>query len=162
MYSCCIFGKWEKPVQLNDSRLTRLSRLSVFLAWMAVTTTAIALVTAITTLSFWTTALTVGGWLVLTQMLYIIFILYLTAADHSRQRKLLLRGDGQPFAVFPVNSRMIDLVGFDETSETLMIEFHDGHIKFFHPVTESMYRNLREADSPGTYYRRHLRHLWTR
>jgi hypothetical protein len=149
-------------MQFSENRWSQYLKLPVAVAWIVVTSIVIAVAAAILTRSFWLTTAVVGIWLIVTQMLYVAVILYLVSAEKRRQRRLLLRSDGEPLAIFAVESRMINLVGFDEGSATLVIEFHNGEIKFFHPVTEAMYLDLKTAPSPGAYYKQHLRHLHRR
>ena len=56
-----------------------------------------------------------------------------------------------------VNSRIITAVAYDMKSSRLEIEFRDGKIEPYTNVPEEIYRNLLSADSPGSYYRHHIR-----
>lgn len=56
-----------------------------------------------------------------------------------------------------LKSRLITAVAYDLPSARLEIEFHDGKVEPYTGVPEQVYRNLISADSPGSYYRHHIR-----
>ena len=58
--------------------------------------------------------------------------------------------------LIPVDSTAIAAVGYE--GNTLAIEFHDNPIIYEFPrVPYSVYRELLNADSPGTYYNLYIR-----
>lgn len=56
-----------------------------------------------------------------------------------------------------VKSRLITAVAYDIQAARLEIEFHNGKIEPYTDIPEQIYRNLLSADSPGSYYRHHIR-----
>ena len=56
-----------------------------------------------------------------------------------------------------IKSRLITAVAYDLSSARLEIEFHDGKVEPYTDVPAEVYRNLISADSPGSYYRHHIR-----
>jgi hypothetical protein len=57
----------------------------------------------------------------------------------------------------PVSSSSIASVGYDEATETLEIEFHNGRIYQFFGVPPQMAVALRAAPSHGAYFNKYLR-----
>jgi KTSC domain len=56
-----------------------------------------------------------------------------------------------------IKSRLITAIAYDIRSSRLEIEFHDGKVEPYTDIPEQVYRNLLSADSPGSYYRHHIR-----
>lgn len=56
-----------------------------------------------------------------------------------------------------IKSRLITAVAYDLKSSRMEIEFHNGKVEPYSNVPEQIYRNLISADSPGSYYRHHIR-----
>ncbi|WP_430508300.1 KTSC domain-containing protein [Rossellomorea marisflavi] len=51
----------------------------------------------------------------------------------------------------PVTSSNLVAVGFDDTTGTLYIQFHNNTYKYFN-VPHDVYRNLMNANSKGEYH----------
>lgn len=56
-----------------------------------------------------------------------------------------------------VRSRNIRSIGYDDVSQTLEIEFHSGGIYQYVNVPKSVYDNLMQAPSHGSYFSRHIK-----
>ena len=56
-----------------------------------------------------------------------------------------------------VDSSVIDSVGYDDDSATLMVVFRDGHIYEFHLVPRHVYEAFLEADSKGSFFNEQLK-----
>jgi len=56
-----------------------------------------------------------------------------------------------------VISSNIFSVGYDENSETLEIEFHDGSIYEYYGVPKSLYESFIGSSSLGSFLHRHLK-----
>lgn len=56
-----------------------------------------------------------------------------------------------------VTSSNIASVGYDEPTKTLEIEFHNGQIWQYEPVTLDGYNQLMGADSIGSHFYKHIR-----
>lgn len=146
-------------MRFYNNNLSRFAKAPFILAWIGATSLIVAALTAYLTRSFWLTLLAVFLWLLVTQLLYVVCLLYMVRGEKKRRARFMLRGDGRPLSFTELNSRVIRAVGYDETRATLMVEFRDGRIKYFHPVSKAMYLNLITAPSPGTYYKHHIRPL---
>lgn len=57
----------------------------------------------------------------------------------------------------PVSSSTIASIGYDSTSQTLEIEFINGHIYQYFDVPESYYLGIIGDASPGGYLSRHIK-----
>jgi hypothetical protein len=55
-----------------------------------------------------------------------------------------------------VNSRLISAVRYDSSLARLEIEFKSGRVVPYSDIPEQVYKNLINADSPGSYYRHHI------
>ena len=55
-----------------------------------------------------------------------------------------------------VNSRLISAVRYDSSLARLEIEFKSGRVVPYSDIPEQGYKNLINADSPGSYYRHHI------
>jgi hypothetical protein len=132
---------------------------SFVLAWSGSISIASAIVVAIATNSVRLTILAAVGWLLLAQCLYSLQLIYLTLVERRRRAKFILRTNKNALSVTALQSRVIKSVAHDDTLEMLMVEFHDGRIRYFRPVNRAVYLNLIAAPSPGTYYKRHIRSL---
>jgi hypothetical protein len=55
-----------------------------------------------------------------------------------------------------INSRLIAAVGYDYSRARLEIEFKSGKIVPYSNIPEQVYKNLINADSPGSYFRHHI------
>ena len=64
----------------------------------------------------------------------------------------------------PVSSSNIRSIGYDSVSNTLEIEFHSGGVYQYFNVPESIYKELMQAPSHGSYFHRHIRERfrWTK
>lgn len=49
------------------------------------------------------------------------------------------------------NSSNVAAVGYDENSDTLQVEFHNGGTYQYFDVPESLFEQLRDADSVGGF-----------
>lgn len=49
------------------------------------------------------------------------------------------------------NSSNVAAVGYDENSDTLQVEFHNGGTYQYFDVPESLFESLRDADSVGGF-----------
>lgn len=56
-----------------------------------------------------------------------------------------------------VESSVIDSVGYDHDSGTLMIVFRDGHVHELYLVPRHVYEELLEADSKGSFFNEKLK-----
>ena len=52
----------------------------------------------------------------------------------------------------PVNSSNLSSIGYDESSQTLEVEFNHGGVYQYFGVPISVYRGLKEASSHGQYF----------
>ncbi|WP_110519542.1 KTSC domain-containing protein [Herpetosiphon llansteffanensis] len=57
----------------------------------------------------------------------------------------------------PVDSSNLASVGYDATNQTLEIEFQNRSIYQYSNVPESVYRELMQADSHGTYFNQNIK-----
>lgn len=146
-------------MRFYNNKLSRFAGAPFILAWIGASSLIVAVAAAIISRSFWMTVLATGAWLLLAQCLYVLRLLYLVRVERKRRSRFMARGDGRPLSVTELQSRVIRAVGYDETRATLMVEFRDGRIKYFSPVSKAMYLNLITAPSPGTYYKHHIRPL---
>jgi hypothetical protein len=60
----------------------------------------------------------------------------------------------------PVSSTAVASVGYDETSNTLEIEFHSGSVYQYFGVPEYVYKELLQAPSMGNYFSRNIRNSY--
>jgi hypothetical protein len=56
-----------------------------------------------------------------------------------------------------VESSNISSIGFDEDSNTLEIEFHNGAVYQYFDVPLNVYEGIRDADSKGKYFAQHIK-----
>ena len=61
--------------------------------------------------------------------------------------------------MIPVQSSNLRSVGYDSTTQTLVIEFHSGVYEYY-GVPESTYRGLMSASSKGQYHHRFIKHSY--
>lgn len=57
----------------------------------------------------------------------------------------------------PVNSSNISSIGYDESSQTLEIEFLNGGIYQYYNVPQSVYEGLMSASSHGIYFDQNIK-----
>jgi KTSC domain len=57
----------------------------------------------------------------------------------------------------PVSSSNLLSVGYDQTTQTLEIEFLHGGVYQYSGVPSSVYDDLMTAESHGTYFDRHIK-----
>ena len=57
----------------------------------------------------------------------------------------------------PVQSSNLWSVGYDPDSQTLEIEFKGGHVYQYFGVPESLYFDLMNAGSKGSFFHHHIR-----
>lgn len=60
----------------------------------------------------------------------------------------------------PVESSIIESVGYDPDERVLEIEFKEGGIYRYSEVPESVYRGLLAVDSHGSYHAEHIKHSY--
>lgn len=60
----------------------------------------------------------------------------------------------------PVSSSNISSIGYDETSQTLEIQFHSGGIYQYFGVPEYVHIELLQAPSIGSYFARNIRNVY--
>ncbi|WP_428003784.1 KTSC domain-containing protein [Acidovorax sp.] len=60
-----------------------------------------------------------------------------------------------------VDSTSIERIGYDPDSNILRIEFKSGRTYDYFNVPESVFSELRSADSPGGYHARSIRNSYT-
>ncbi len=53
---------------------------------------------------------------------------------------------------FPVKCRLLAAIGYDYSSKTLELEFHEGEIKEYHNVPERVFNDLMAAKSKSSFY----------
>lgn len=56
-----------------------------------------------------------------------------------------------------VNSSNLSAVGYNPTTETLSIEFHDGGLYEYHNVPQKIYEELMNSSSKGKYFHRFIK-----
>lgn len=56
----------------------------------------------------------------------------------------------------PVRSSVIASVGYEPESALLEVEFRNGDVYRYFAVPPSVHHALLEADSPGTYFNKHI------
>ena len=56
-----------------------------------------------------------------------------------------------------VSSSNVRSVGYDEASQTLEVEFHNGGIYHYYGVPVSIYQGFMAAGSKGTYLHNHIK-----
>lgn len=57
----------------------------------------------------------------------------------------------------PVSSSNLRSVGYDQSSNTLEIEFHDGRVYQYYNVPKRIYQGLMSASSHGKYHNRRIK-----
>lgn len=57
----------------------------------------------------------------------------------------------------PVSSSNLKSVGYDQSSNTLEIEFHGGRIYQYYKVPKEIYQGLMAASSHGKYHHRRIK-----
>lgn len=57
----------------------------------------------------------------------------------------------------PVESRLLDAVGYDEPSSTLLIRFRNGDLYSFFMVPKSVYLSLISTGSKGSFFLSNIR-----
>lgn len=57
----------------------------------------------------------------------------------------------------PIESSNINSIGYDPKKMLLEVEFHNGTIYQYHPVTEEAYKELQNAESPGSWFWKNIR-----
>lgn len=60
----------------------------------------------------------------------------------------------------PVESSIIESVGYDAEEQVLEIEFKEGGVYRYHDVPESVYAGLMSVDSHGSYHAEHVKHSY--
>lgn len=58
----------------------------------------------------------------------------------------------------PVESSILERVGYDADSNTLEVEFNEGATYRYFDVPESVYRGLLSVDSHGSFYADNVKH----
>jgi hypothetical protein len=59
-----------------------------------------------------------------------------------------------------VSSSCLKSVGYDDTLQTLEIEFRTKKIYQYYEVPQLVYRALMETDSHGTFFNKHIKGLY--
>lgn len=62
--------------------------------------------------------------------------------------------------MFPVNSSNVSAVGYDETTQTVYVEFLNGGTYTYQGVPEQQFQNLRGAASVGSYLHRYYKNIY--
>lgn len=57
----------------------------------------------------------------------------------------------------PVTSSNLKSVGYNQSSNTLEIEFHGGRVYQYYSVSKSVYEGLMAASSHGKYHHRRIK-----
>ena len=60
----------------------------------------------------------------------------------------------------PVNSSNLRSVGYNPMTETLIIQFHSGHIYEYYHVPQHIYEGLIFAPSKGKYHHRYIKNSY--
>ncbi len=60
----------------------------------------------------------------------------------------------------PVDSSNIASVGYDDSTNTLEIEFNSGHLYQYFDVPKNIYDELLIADSVGKYFYNHIKGIY--
>ena len=58
--------------------------------------------------------------------------------------------------MMPVNASIIDSIGYDAESETLVVKFFDGGVYEYHDVPSGVHDELRSASSVDIYFHEHI------
>jgi hypothetical protein len=56
-----------------------------------------------------------------------------------------------------VDSSMIDSIGYDQGSSTMVIVFRNGHVYEFHMIPLGVYEEFLRADSKGKFFMERLK-----
>lgn len=56
----------------------------------------------------------------------------------------------------PVKSSNIAAIGYDPQTLTMEVQFHNGAIYRYHPISPETYRGLESAPSIGKHFRNHI------
>ena len=59
----------------------------------------------------------------------------------------------------PVTSSNISSVGYDESTQTLEIEFTSGTVYQYFGVAPKIYKEIMSADSPGKYFNENIKNI---
>lgn len=62
-----------------------------------------------------------------------------------------------PIQMIPVESSNLSAIGYDEDTEALRVEFHDGSAYLYTGVDKSVYVQLLTATSKGVFFRKNIR-----
>ena len=69
--------------------------------------------------------------------------------------------DNRPhFDMVPLNSTSISSAGYDEASETLAIEFNSGKTYYYSEVPETVFEELKSAESPGKFFSTQIKDVY--
>ena len=60
----------------------------------------------------------------------------------------------------PVISSSISSIGYDESTQTLEIEFSDGAIYQYLGVIPKIYKEIMDADSSGKYFHKNIKNIY--
>ncbi|MEG6521119.1 KTSC domain-containing protein [Desulfotomaculum sp. 1211_IL3151] len=62
--------------------------------------------------------------------------------------------------MFPVTSSNISSIGYDTTTNTLVIKFHSGGLYQYSDVPATIYQGLMSASSHGQYFHRLIKNVY--
>jgi hypothetical protein len=60
----------------------------------------------------------------------------------------------------PVNSSNLHSIGYNSDSETLEVEFKNGHVYEYYNVPQFMHEQLMQAPSVGTFFNANIRNAF--
>ncbi len=60
--------------------------------------------------------------------------------------------------MIPVDSAMIDSIGYEDLSSTMMIVFRNGHVYEFHLIPRSLFNDFLHSESKGKYFMEKLKY----
>lgn len=59
--------------------------------------------------------------------------------------------------MLPVQSSVIDSIGYDQATSNLMVVFRDGHVYEFHMVPQHVWEEFLAASSKGAFFNEMLK-----
>ncbi|WP_396336445.1 KTSC domain-containing protein [Fischerella sp. JS2] len=63
----------------------------------------------------------------------------------------------QSIAMLPMNSSMVNAIGYDGDKNILQIEFHNGAVYQYSDIDQDTWQDLHQANSIGKYFNKNVR-----